>query len=326
MVLPHRPLLRAAALLALAALPLGAQETPVTNRVVWFRIFPEPLPEASDAVALEASSQFLCTGQETKDNGTTVARLDGEDWQLTGDLAFAAGPGRFNLRVRGVESSGGIGDQAVLTYHRIFGFPGGGRGQVPNGRLDYRLVVKGRPVAVLDRSGGHLLATDLAYVLPFGDRATGARVGASVQLPTGDDRNWSSDGGVNALVGAAAWRTWGRFRLHAQVEGIRLGLPADSPFRAVIPDRTFGRVWAGLAYRDEGPGWWRGFQADVTLQYHPSPYRVGLAYIDRPGIQQHWVFGHRALPHWRFGFSEDAGNATEPDVTLFAVYRFQAGS
>jgi hypothetical protein len=312
---------RVLAFAAFAALALAGQETPMNNRAVWFRILPEPLPEGVNAIALEASSQFLATGQETTLDGRTLARLDGEDWQLTGDLAWRLGPGRLNVRLRAVESSGGIGDQTILNFHRVFALPGGSRDLAANNQLDYRLIVNGRTVAALDKSGSHLLGTDVAYVVPFGDRAAGGRAGASLQLPTGDDRNWSTDGGVNAMAGFALWRSWGRWTLHGQVEGVRLGLPAQSAFRLAIAHRNLGRAWLGLGYRDDGPGFWRGFALDVTLQYVESPFKVGLRNIDLPGFQQHWVFSHRSLPRWRFGFSEDGGSFTEPDITLFAVFR-----
>ena len=313
--------LGAPALIALLSLPAQAQETPMNNRAVWFRIMPEPMPEAVNDVALEASSQFLCTGLETSSNGRNMALLDGEDWQLTGDLAWAAGPGRFNVRVRGVVSSGGIGDQAIYTYHQLLGMPEGGRNLAPKYRLDYQLVYDGRTVASLQSAGSHLLGTDVAYVVPFGDRAQGARLGASVQLPTGDSHNWSTDGGTNFMAGLAGWTTWRSFHLHGQVEGVYLGLPADSLFRGPLDHRALGRAWAGLGYQGQGSGFWGGLGVDVTLQYFESPYKTGVSYIDLPGFQQHWVFTHRALPHWRFGFSEDMGSYTEPDITLFVVYR-----
>jgi hypothetical protein len=312
---------KALAALALVGMTLQGQETPMNNRAVWFRIMPEPMPEGVNTIALEASSQFLCTGLETSADGQSLARLDGEDWQLTGDLAWAAGPGRFNVRLRGVISSGGIGDQAIFTYHKVFGFPEGGRNTVPKYRFDYRLIHDGVVVSSLQSPGEHLLGTDVAYVVPFGDRFNGFRVGGSVQLPTGDDHNWSTDGGVNAMLGTAAWATWRGFHLHAQVEGVYLGLPADSAFRGVLAHRTLGRAWAGLGYQGQGTGFWGGFGVDVTLQYFESPYKVGISYIDLPGFQQHWVFTHRSLPRWRFGFSEDMGSFTEPDITFFVVYR-----
>ena len=309
------------AILALATLALQAQETPMNNRAVWFRVMPEPMPEGVAAVALEASSQFLATGLETSPDGQSMARLDGEDWQLTGDVAWAAGPGRFNVRFRGVVSSGGIGDQAIYSYHKLLGMPEGGRNLEPKDRIDYRLIHEGVVVSSLQSSGSHLLGTDVAYVVPFGDRDRGYRLGASLQLPTGSDRNWSTDGGVNAMLGTAAWVTWGRWHLHGQLEVVYLGLPAGSPFRGALDHRTLGRAWAGLGYQGEGEGFWGGFGVDVTLQYFESPYKVKVSFIDLPGYQQHWVFNHRAAPKWRWGFSEDMGSFTEPDITFFAIYR-----
>ena len=81
---------------------LQAQATPNNNRAVWFAIMPEPMPEAVNAMALEASSQFLRPALEHSADGRAFARTDGEDWQITWDLAWQAGPGRFNVRLRGV--------------------------------------------------------------------------------------------------------------------------------------------------------------------------------------------------------------------------------
>jgi hypothetical protein len=310
-----------ALVLALAALALQGQETPANNRVTWFAIMPEPIPEAVNAVAVEASSQFLRTGLEHSADGRSFARLDGEDWQITADLAWAAGPGRFNVRFRGEVRSGGIADQAIWNYHQLFGFPQGGREHAPKNRLDYQLTRDGVVVATLQRSGAHLMDTDVAYVVPFGDRSQGARLGASVQLPTGDARNWSGDGALDGLLGAAAWRSWGRFRIHGQVERGYLGVGAHSALASVLDHRAFTRAWAGAGYQGEGGGFWHGLGLDVTLAYHESPYKVGIPRVDLAGWQQHWVVTHRALPRWRFGISEDAGSYTNPDITAFVIYR-----
>lgn len=309
------------AALALAALALQAQETPTNNRVVWFGIMPEPIPEAVNAIALEGSSQFLRTGLEYSRDKRSFARLDGEDWQLTWDLAWQAGPGRFNLRVRGALRAAGMSDQAIWNYHQLLGLPQGGREVAPKNRLDYRLVRDGVTVADLQTSGYHLLDTDLAYVVPFGNHAQGGRVGVSVQLPTGDAHNWSGDGGPDGLVGVAAWKGWGPWRLHAQVERAYLGMPKDSPFLTVLARRCLTRAWVGAGYQGQGNGFWGGLGLDVTVAYHESPYRVGIPRVDLPGFQQHWVVTHRALPRWRFGISEDAGTYTNPDITAFVIYR-----
>ena len=65
-----------------------------------------------------------------------------------------------------------------------------------------------------------------------------------------------------------------------------------------------------------------GLGLEVALAYAGSPYRTGLSRLDKAGWQQHWTFRHRRLPRWRFGFSEEAGTYTAPDITAFTAYRF----
>ena len=111
---PGQPLLRALAF-ALATLALAAQETPANNRAVWFRIMPEPLPEAVNALALEASSgaALRLTGACTdlRASASSGAQLDSAGLHCkTADLTVSSGA---NVRVwaetsvRGEASSGG---------------------------------------------------------------------------------------------------------------------------------------------------------------------------------------------------------------------------
>jgi len=305
----------------LLALSLQAQETPRNNRMVWLAVFPEPLPEGVNELSFEGSSQFTRPAVEFSGDKTGFARADGEEWQLTWDHAWKLGPGRLNLRLRAVERSGGFTDQAIYNYHLLFGFPEGGREAAPKNRLDYRMVKDGVTVADLRTPGVHFMDTDIAYVVPFGNRDLGGRVGASLQLPTGNSHDWSGNGGLDKLVGAAAWRTWGPWRAHGQVEQMFLGVPDHSPYRAVLSQHSLTRLWVGGGYQGSGRGFLTGLGLDITLAYFESPYRTGVPRADRPGMQQHWTFTHTALPRWKFGISEDAGTYTNPDITAFVSVR-----
>ena len=313
--------LRAGAL-ALAALALGAQETPRPNRVAWFEGFPEPLPEGVTEVALEVTSQFLRPGMEHSADGRTFARLDGDAWQLTADLAHPLGASRLNLRVRLEERSGGVTDQAIWNWHRLFGMDQGGRQYAPKNRLAYHLERDGVVIGDLSHPNLRLMDVDLAWVRPFGTPDAGGRVGLSVQLPTGKQSDFSGDGGTDGLVGGALWRRYGHWRVFGQVERVFLGLPSDSPLRLVMDKTSFSRTWASLGWRGDGDGLISGLGIEVALAYAGSPYRTGIGRIDRAGWQQHWTFRHTRLPHWRFGFSEEAGTYTAPDITAFTAYRF----
>lgn len=302
--------------------PLAGQETPRPNRVAWLEIFPEPLPDGQAALSLEATSQWLRPDYEQTGDGRTQARLDGEEWQFTGDLPWRLGPLVLNLRTRLLYRSGGIADQAMQTWHSLFGMPNANRSSAPNFRFAYLLKRDGQVIADLTRPGLHLMDTDLSLLLPFGDRKRGARIGASVQAPTGRASDFTGNGAWDGVLGGTAWQSWGPFRLHGQAEQVLLGLPSGSALRTVLSKRSFTRAWAGLCYQGPGGGFWQGLGLDITLAHSSNPYQVGISRIDAPVWQQHWTFTHTALPRWRFGFSEEAGSYVSPDITGYVTYRF----
>lgn len=309
-------------LLAAGGGSLLAQETPRPNRVAWFEGFPEPLPEGVKELALELTSQMLRPDLEHSPDGRTFARLDGESWQLTGDWALKAGASRINLRARLAYRTGGITDQTVSTWHGLYGLDQGGRDVAPKNRLAYHLERDGQVVGDLSQPGLALMDLDVAWIRPFGTLDAGGRIGASIQLPTGRLSDFSGSGGTDGLVGAALWKRYGRWRVFGQVEHVQLGLPKDSPLRAVLGQTAFNHAWVSLGWQGEGASLVSGLGIEVSLGYAGSPYRTGVTRIDQAGWQQHWTFRHTHLPRWRFGFSEEAGTYTAPDITAFTAYRF----
>lgn len=309
--------------LLLLAPSLLAQETPRPNRVAWFAGLPEPLPEGANEVALEAVSQWLRPDLERSKDQRTFARLDGEEWQLTSDWALALGGSRLNLRLRVSDRSGGVADQAMWNWHKLFNLPQGGRAEVPKNRLAYHLERDGRVIADLSHPGVTLMDVDLAWVRPFGTPEAGGRFGGSIQLPTGRQSDFSGSGSTDFMMGVAGWRRFGNLRLFGQVEQIHLGLSQASPLRMVMDRVNLSRAWGSVGWFGDGPGFLSGLGVDLTLAWAASPYRVGLSRLDHAGWQQHWTFRHRRLPGWRFGFTEEAGTYVSPDVTGFAAYTFQ---
>ena len=75
-------------------------------------------------------------------------------------------------------------------------------------------------------------------------------------------------------------------------------------------------------FEGEGAGFLTGLGIEVCLEYAGSPYHTELPRLDRAGWQQHWTIRHTQFPKWRFGFSEEAGTWTAPDITFFTAYRF----
>ncbi len=309
-----------AALLALV-LPLQAQETPHPNRLAWLEVFPEPLPEGVTQFALEATNQFLRSDRRDSLDGLTHAHLQGEDWQLTSDLATALGPGRFNLRTRLTYRSSGIASRAIMNWHNILGVEQGGRDAEPTFDDVYHLERGGVTVFDLNQPRLQVQGVDLAYVIPWGDGHDGGRFGATVQVPTGHQQELASSGGTNFLAGVAGWKTLGRFRLWAQGEEIWISLPEHSPMRAVMRRGQFWRAWAGFYVQGSGGSFWKGFGLDLSFSYNETPYWTQLVRIDKYGLQQTWVFRHERAPRWRFGFTEKAGTFATPEITGFVTFR-----
>ncbi|BDU78619.1 DUF3187 family protein [Mesoterricola sediminis] len=310
------------ALAALAvSLGLGAQETPHPNRLAWLSILPEPLPEGTTQFALEGSNQFLRPDRRDTADGRTHAYLQGEDWSLVSDLACALGPGRFNLRTRVTYRSSGIASRAIMNWHDLLGVEQGGRDQAPTFDDVYHLDRDGVTVFDLRKPRLQIQGVDAAWVLPFGTGANGGRAGASLQIPTGHLDTLQSSGGLGFLAGLAGWRTLGPIRVWAQAEQAWMDLPEHSPLKAVISRRHVFRAYAGASFEGPGGSLLRGLGLDLSWAYAETPYRTGLVRIDKYGLQQTWVFRHRNLPRWRFGFTEKGGTFTNPEITGFVVFR-----
>lgn len=301
---------------------LAAQETPRPDRVAWLEIFPEPLPDGEDRAAFELTSQFLRPDRAVSGDGRTRAALEAEDWLITLDQAWALGSGRFNARLRVQERWGGLFSQFFATYHATLGTDTGGREQSPKGLSVMRLARDGRVVVDAEGPVTQLMDLDLAWVRPFGTGEAGGRLGLSVQAPTGIRSEGSGSGSWDESLGGAAWRRVGSFTFRAQGEFVHLGVTAANPWSAVLAHNRFGRAWAGAAWQGDGPGFWRGLGLSLDFGYTENPFRTGLPRLDNPAWQVHGGITHRALPRWRFGFSEEAGTYVAPDVTVFMAYSF----
>jgi hypothetical protein len=314
--------MKAASAALLLAIPLAAQETPRPDRVAWMEIFPEPLPDGEDRIAFELTSQFLRPDRARSADGRSQAALDAEDWLITVDKAWTLGSGRFNVRLRMQERWGGLFDQFFLNYHSALGTDGGGRELAPKWRSVMRLERDGRVVVDAEGAKAQLMDLDLAWVRPFGTPEAGGRLGVSVQAPTGSRAEGAGSGGWDEALGAAAWKRMGSITFRTQAEFVHLGVDAANPWSAVLAHDHLGRAWAGAAWQGQGRGFWRGLGLSLDFAYTENPFRTGLPRMDDPGWQVHGGISHRALPRWRFGFSEEAGTYFAPDFTAFVAYRF----
>lgn len=127
------------------------------------------------------------------DGSTTVATLGlrgglGQRWEWGVEMPY-------------LYHDGGFTDGFIENYHDLFGFPDGGRNEVPRDRLDYRMVTANHEyLAVTDRASG---VGDLRLQLGRVLRAsTGRQLVARmmVELPSGDEDRLTGSGGVDGSI------------------------------------------------------------------------------------------------------------------------------
>lgn len=301
---------------------LHAQNSPRANRVIWLGMFPEPLPSGTPEFTMEASSQFLRPDNWVSPDQRNEARMDGEDWQVQVDLPFPVGPFIANLRLRGVHSSGGIGDSSVNSFHKTLNTPDGGRSYVSTNQLEYRLSRDGQQIAGVLQPATRFMDLDLALLYPVGTRDLGARIGMSAQAPTGKEEDFSGNKAWDFAVGAAAWKRWTYTSLHIQAEHLFLNFQKNSLYPALLARKQATRAWVGAGVHGSGNGFWSGFGLDLSVSYMQKLYQTGINRVDSDGLQQHWTITHQAIPQWRFGLSEEAGSYFAPDITIFVSHSF----
>ena len=253
--------------------PAGPRRRP--GPTVWpgSRASRSPCRKGPVKLALEATSQMLRPDLERSADGRSFARLDGEEWQLTGDWAMKAGllpvqcPGPLGLPLRRHRRSGHL-ELASDVQHA----PGGTGGCAEEPAV-YYLERDGHVIGDLTRPGVTLMDLDVAWIRPFGT---------------------ADAGGADRRLGAAAHREAVRFfrqRRHRwaggrrgleaarPLQGFRPGGAGDagparhSPLREVMDRTSFNRAWGSVAWLGQGPGSWTGSASrSAWLHRQPLPH------------------------------------------------------
>ena len=191
---------------------------PVQNEAALAQSFALP-PLGTPRVLAPGHSQYRATldwiNEFVVDNtGTESLTEDGETQRYRLDLRHGfetGGYGNFELGLTlpVVVNNGGVLDGIIGNYHKVFGFPNGGRPYAPHDRLLYQYTRNGNALLNVDRSGtgvgdlalsaGWQVKPDLALramlKLPTGDSAhlTGGNTGGAVWLDFDPRINPDSD-------------------------------------------------------------------------------------------------------------------------------------
>ena len=319
------PLFPKAAAILLAAAPAIATADeffPVRDENPLIRAFYLPLPSDSrltDGQNLAATLSISNTlNVENRPHENLF--VDGESDTLT--LAYEDAMSqnwRYRITVPVIHDSGGFLDSAINHWHRWFGFNPGNRPFYPQNELVYSYS-GGRNINVTEpqTSIGDISGEFGWY--PIDDAHRTLSVWSGLEAPTGSVSKLTGDGAWDAAVWAHGALRWPQWQLAAELGAAQpfgdeiFGGAAHrlSVFARFAATRALGSQWSLRAQLDGQSG----RVADSDIRFLGPSLALTVGAVRRLGAR------------WRveFGFAEDAGVNTAPDITFFLGIRRQSGA
>jgi hypothetical protein len=283
------------------------------------RSFYLPLPSDSRLNSGQSFSATFAVSNtlNVQSNGAENLLVDGESDVLT--LTYENSlidSWRYRITLPVIHDSGGILDPAINTWHQLFDLPQGQRRQYPENKLVYSYT--GRGNVDIDMNQTQTSIGDISgeagwYALDDARRTVSLWGG--IEAPTGSVSKLTGDGAWDGAVWAhAAWR-WPKWQLAAEL-GVAQPFGDEifggfahktSEFTRVAATRTLGYSWSLRVQLDAQTG----RVSDSNLRF------LGPSLLLTIGAE------HRLSGRWRmtFGFEEDAGVNTAPDITFFLGIR-----
>ncbi|MDX1932052.1 MAG: DUF3187 family protein [Capsulimonadales bacterium] len=225
--------------------------------------------------------------------------VDFEEQRLYLGYARGIGSGQeIGLSLVYVSRNGGWLDHFIDSWHKVFGFEGGGRGNIPRNRTLFRVTDAAGQVIIDDsvsRSGfGDTLLEYRRELqrLPAAverTRRIGLAARALLKLPTGNRNHLLGSGKTDFGLGLTATaRPLRNLAVHGNASLVFTG-GASNP--ALRPERTLVHSLVAAEYLFDGRT-----SAVIQTDDNPAPFRSGFSYADRP---------RRAFT---FGFWRDIGH------------------
>lgn len=242
--------------------------------------------------------------------GPNESYLDMEIGRIS--LNAACGLGRnmdVSLEIPFLHFNGGYFDRPIQDFHSFFGFPNGGRSNVPNGQFVYRVTNNGRIVYNVGTEDFGLSDINIGFKHNFLVESLtlpGISWIFRFKFPTGKPSEGLGDGTINYLFGMALEKSISRWHFYLNLD------------YAVIPgNQSFGEL-----YNNEVFGFMSAVELSVSqpisliVQLQGStPMLKGLGLSQWDGIPLDLVIGvkgtHKKLIfgqdfNWEWSFTEDA--------------------
>jgi len=285
------------------------------------------IPADSSAIVTKAGHFSISFTQDVASEFTVdrtrngQITLDGESYRWTLAARYGIGE-RFEtgIDIPYVLYGGGFLDGFIDGWHRTFGFPRGGRDEVPRNRLLYSYSKDGTLKLNMDHAGSGIGDISLHAGMKLYDRQNAdghdrLALRASVKLPTGDSGQLYGSGSTDAtlsLCGSMNSSTeWGTLGVFGSVGGLVMTKGN------ILRDQHNSLAAFGNAGLGWGPADWIAFKLQLnahTPLYHGS----SLDQLSKSTLML-VTGGTLKLPGnylLDIGVSEDVVVTTSPDVAF----------
>ncbi len=249
-----------------------------------------------------------------------AARVAFDAELLRGSLRARRGlaPGiDLEIGLAGVYGSGGFLDHFIEEFHALIGAPNQGRDTAPKDRFESEVQVGGQGAwSWRDHRaqlGDTLIALTLGEAeLERGEWGNAWRVG--VELPTGDEGEGSSNGGVDWLLGWSGEISVGDLTHFVAASAGQARTPSSLARAGIDLPARLGAFY-GMEWRWSAKLSW---VVQLDLQ-SPLIDEIDLREIDRPilDLGVGFVRDVGANSRWWFSFHEDLLASSGPDFAVF---------
>lgn len=279
----------------------------------------EVLPEGTFEWRVDSAYSNL---YEHGTSGSNILDLDMEFWRISPNFSYGLTRDlEVGIEIPLVHFNGGFLDGFIQKFHNFFGFPNGGRENVPNGRFSYLAAAHGE--TLFDYSSAAMGLGDITLNLKH--QLTGEcadlpalAIFANIKFPTGKSSHGFGNGSPDFGLGIAVEDSWKR--LHGYFNAYYMATGGNENIGEYMHNEMFAFMIAGeLSIL---PDW------SFIVQLNGSTPLLTKMNIDEwDGVPLDLVVGFKGEEQklmgshdfiWQFGFAEDVtSRGPSVDFTVF---------
>jgi len=261
----------------------------------------------------------LANNSITANTASEEIVIDGETYLA--DINLRYGYGRdveLLVAIPLVYHSGGFLDQAIKTWHDIWGISNSRRDEFPNNQLQYEYTKNGNTLININSGSGGL--GDMVLGIKYSNeksasRATTIAYRMDIKLPTGDAEKLTGSGATDAAFSIHAANT----SLLTNVKTILYGgaglvILGEGDVLPEIQREFVGNAYIGASWKTTPR-----LALIAQLSFQSSYYESELNQLGANSFQLYLNMAYTARDNisYEFGFGENLATDTTPDFLLY---------